>query len=124
MDKSSSLGMPMAPLEHIQEVQIIKSWGCPRHPLVLHQSVSGHLSNTMFLFVHAISAISWSVCCFSFQYCVVCFVLLNKRVDPSKVCFVERHAPLPLSRTLLFSISLSCECSLFLVLRLGFHFMF
>src|SRR6266480_3448307 len=57
MDKSSSLGMPMAPLEHIQEVQIIKAWGCPRHPLVLHQSVSGQLSCTMFLFVHAISVI-------------------------------------------------------------------
>src|SRR6266480_467029 len=101
-----------------------QDWGYPRHPLVLHQSVSGHLSCTMFLFVHAISAISWSVRCFSFQYCVVCFVLLNKRVDPSKVCFGERHAPLSLSRILLFSISLSCECSLFLVLRLGFHFMF
>src|SRR6266567_9244515 len=102
MDKSSSLGMPMAPLEYIQEVKIIKAWGCPRHPLVLHQSGSGHLSNTMFLFVHAISAISWSIRCFSFQYCVVCFVLLNKIVGPNKVCFGERHAPLSLSRTLYF----------------------
>src|SRR6266480_5904506 len=100
MDKSSSLGMPMAPLEHIQEVKIIKAWGCPRYPLVLHQSVSGRLSNTMLLFVLAINAISWSVRCLSFQYCVVCFVLLNKRVDPSKVCFGERHAPLSLYRTL------------------------
>src|SRR6266567_3060238 len=77
-----------------------QSLGMPRHPLVLHQSVSGHLSYTMFLFVHAISAISWSVRCFSFQYCVVCFVLLNKIVDPRKLFFGDRHAPLSLSRTL------------------------
>ena len=61
---------------------------------------------------------------FSFQQCVVSFVVLNKRVDPSKLCFGERHAPLSLSRTLQFSLSLSCECSLFLVLRVVLHFMF
>src|SRR6266567_3868733 len=37
---------------------------------------------------------------FSFQYCVLSFVVLNKRVDPSKLCFGKRHAPLSLSRTL------------------------
>src|SRR6266480_3583922 len=74
MDKSSSLGMPMAPLEHIQELQIIKAWGCPRHPLVLHQSISGRLSNTMFLFVHAICVILGASVVLVFSISLFCFV--------------------------------------------------
>src|SRR6266480_3094824 len=77
-----------------------QSLGMPPAPSCSSSSISGRLSNTMFLFIHAISAISWSVRCLSLQYCVVCFVFLNKIVDPSKVCSGERHALLSLSRTL------------------------
>ena len=81
-------------------------------------------------FMHYVFILSCNKCyllerpLFSFQYCVVSFAMMNKIVDPSKPCFGERHAPLSLPRTLQFSFLLSCECSLFLVLRLAFCFMF
>ena len=97
--KAQAWGCPTAPLEHSRSTNH-QSLGMPPAPSCSSSSISGRLSNTMFLFVHAISVYSWSVRCFSFQYCFVCFVLLNKWLDPSKVCFGERHAPLSLSRTL------------------------
>ena len=44
-------------------------------------------------------------------------------MDPSNICFGERHAPFALPRTLYFSLSLFYECSLLLAkhLTLVFH---
>src|SRR6266480_2498082 len=84
MDKSSSLGMPMAPIGAYSRSTNHQSLGMPETPSCSSSSISGRLSNTTFLFVHAISVRSWSVRCFSFQYFFVCFILLNKLLDPSK----------------------------------------
>src|SRR6266480_7248205 len=96
----------------------------PEAPSCSSSSISGRLSNTMFLFVHAISVYSWSVRCFSFQYCVVCFVLLNKRVDPAKFVLERDTLRYHCLEHSSFRFHYPAKCSLFLVLRLVFHFMF
>jgi hypothetical protein len=63
---------------------------------------------------------SWSVSCFSFQFCLVLFAAINGWTPTNFLwrSFLAFHLP----RTLRFSILSFNECSLFLLLHLVFIF--
>jgi hypothetical protein len=63
---------------------------------------------------------SWSVSCFSFQFCLVLFSSINGWTPTNFfwISFLAFHLP----RTLRFSLLSFNECSLFLLLRLVFIF--
>jgi hypothetical protein len=63
---------------------------------------------------------SWSVSCFSFQFCLVLFAAINGWTPTNSFwrSFLAFHLP----RTLCFSLVSFNECSLFLELRLAFDF--
>jgi hypothetical protein len=63
---------------------------------------------------------SWSVSCFSFQFCLVLFAAINGWT-PTNFFWRSRLA-FHLPRTLCFSLLSFNECSLFLLLRLVFVF--
>jgi hypothetical protein len=63
---------------------------------------------------------SWSISCFSFQYCLVFFAAINGWTPTNsfwRICLAF-HLP----RTFRFSLLSFNECSLFLELRLAFDF--
>jgi hypothetical protein len=63
---------------------------------------------------------SWSASCFSFQFCLVLFPVIN--VWTLTNFFWRSCLAFHLPRTLRFSLLLFNECSLFLELRLAFVF--
>jgi hypothetical protein len=69
MDKSSTLGMPSTP-RNIQELQASKLGDAPEAPL-RHRQKSGHLSTHYIFIASRIMRFSWSISCFSFQFCLV-----------------------------------------------------
>jgi hypothetical protein len=62
----------------------------------------------------------WSISCFSFQFCLVLFAVINGWTPTNSFwrSFLAFHLP----RTLRFSLLSFNECSLFLELRLVFNF--
>src|SRR6266480_4809964 len=95
-----------------------QAWGCPRHPWNIFDkyksSKLGDSPGILLFFIkyfrsslkHYVFIRSCNKCLFLerplFQFSVLfcLFFLLNKWLDPSKVCFGETHAPFSLSRTL------------------------
>jgi hypothetical protein len=63
---------------------------------------------------------SWSVNCFSFQFCLVLFAAINAWTPTNS--FWRSCLAFHLPRTLCFSLLSFNECSLFLELRLAFDF--
>jgi hypothetical protein len=63
---------------------------------------------------------SWSVSCFSFQFCLVLFAAINGWTPTN--FFWRSCLAFHLPRTLYFSLLSFNECSLFLLLRLAFVF--
>jgi hypothetical protein len=118
MDKNSSLGMPMHP-RNIQEVQASKLGDAPEAPF-LHRQKLGHLSTHYIFIASCTMCFSWSVSCFSFQFCLVFFAAINGWTLTNFFwrSFLAFHLP----RTLRFSLLSFNECSLFLEMRLAFVF--
>jgi hypothetical protein len=115
MDKSSSLGMPTHPKKYPRGTSV-KAWGCPR----LHRQKLGHLSTHYIFITSCTMRFSWSVSCFSFQFCLVLFAVINgwTPINSFWRSFLAFHLP----RTLRFSLLSFNKCSLFLELRLVFDF--
>jgi hypothetical protein len=77
--KAQAWGCPCTP-RNIQEIQASKLGHVPEAPL-LHRQKLDHLS-THYIFIASFTMhFSWSVSCFSFQFCFVC---CNKWFDPNK----------------------------------------
>jgi hypothetical protein len=70
MDKSSKIGDAHITPRNIQEVQASKLGDAPEAPL-LHRQKLGHLSTHYIFIASCIIHFSWSVSCFSFQFCLV-----------------------------------------------------
>jgi hypothetical protein len=118
MDKSSSLGMPTRPKKYPRGTSV-KAWDAPEAPL-LHRQKSGHLSTHYIFIASCTMRFSWSVTCFSFQFCLVLFAAINGWTPTN---FLWRSClAFHLPRTLSFSLLSFNECSLFLELRLAFDF--
>jgi hypothetical protein len=71
---------------NIQEVQASKLGNVPEAPL-LHRQKSGHLSTHYIFIASCIMHFSWSVSCFSFQFCFVLFAAI--KVGPQQIYFGE-----------------------------------
>jgi hypothetical protein len=61
---------------NIQEVQASKLGDAPEAPLLDRQK-SGHLSTPYIFIASSTMRFSWSVSCFSFQFCLVLFAAIN-----------------------------------------------
>jgi hypothetical protein len=61
---------------NIQEVQASKLADAPEAPL-LHRQKSCHLSKHYIFIASCIMCFSWSIHCFSFQFCLVLFATIN-----------------------------------------------
>jgi hypothetical protein len=61
---------------NIQEVQASKLGDAPKTPL-LHLQKTGHLSTHYIFIALCIIRFSWSISCFSFQFCFVLFAVIN-----------------------------------------------
>jgi hypothetical protein len=118
MDKSSSLGIPTHPKKYPRGTSI-KAWDAPEAPL-LHRQKSGHLSTHYIFIALCIMRFSWSVSCFSFQFCLVLFAAKNSWTPTN--FFWRSCLAFHLPRTLRFSLLSFNGCSLFLELRLAFFF--
>jgi hypothetical protein len=118
MDKSSSLGMPITP-RNIQEVQASKLGDAPEAPL-LHRQKSGHLSIRYIFIASCIMCFSWSISCFSFQFCLALFAAINGWIPTN--FFWRSCLAFHLPKHFVFHSNRFNECSLFLELRLAFDF--
>ena len=91
MDKSSSLGMPMAPQEIFKRYKR-QSLGMPRSIPIFITKVSGHFSMRLFLLLLMICVIlGASLFLFSVLFC---FVLSNKWLDPIIFVLEKTHSVL------------------------------
>jgi hypothetical protein len=81
--------MPMHPKKYPRSISV-KAWGCPEAPL-LHRQKSGHLSNTIFLLLHALSFFLERQLFLLLVF--FCFVCCNKWLD--HIIFVLEKAMLP-----------------------------
>jgi hypothetical protein len=104
---------------NIQEVQASKLGDAPETPL-LHRQKSDHLSTHYIFIASCIMHFSWSISCFSFQFCLVLFSAINGWTPTNS--FWRSYLAFHLPRTLRFSLLSFNECSLFLELRLVFDF--
>jgi hypothetical protein len=86
---------------NIQELQASKLGDAPEAPL-LHRQKSGHLSTHYIFIASCIMCFSWSVSCFSFQFCLVLFTVINGWTPTNSFCrsCLTFHLP----RTLRFSL--------------------
>jgi hypothetical protein len=116
--KAQDSGCPRTP-RNIQEVQASKLGDAPEAPL-LHRWKSGHISTHYIFIASCTMHFSWSVCCFSFQFCLVLFAAINVWTPTN--FFWRSCLAFHLPRTLYFSLLSFNECSLFLELRLAFIF--
>jgi hypothetical protein len=105
---------------NIQEVQASKLEDAPEAPL-LHRQKSGHLSTHYIFIASCTMRFSWSVSCFSFQFCIVSFAAINGWTPTNS--FWRSCLAFHLPRTLCFSLLSFNECFLFLELRLVFIFL-
>jgi hypothetical protein len=97
----------------------LKLGDAPEAPL-LHRQKSGHLSTHYIFIASCIMHFSWSVRCFSFQFCLVLFAAINGWTPTNS--FRRSCLAFHLPRTLRFLLLSFNECSLFLELRLAFVF--
>jgi hypothetical protein len=104
---------------NIQEVQVSKLGDAPEAPL-LHRQKSGHLSTHYIFIASCTMRFSWSVSCFSFQFCLVLFGAINGWTPTN--FFWRSCLAFHLPRILRFSLLSFNECSLFLELHLAFIF--
>jgi hypothetical protein len=74
--KAQAWGCPCITPRDIQEVQASKLGDAPEAPL-LHRQKLGHLSIRYIFIASCIMHFSWSVSCFSFQFCLVLFAVIN-----------------------------------------------
>jgi hypothetical protein len=116
--KAQTWGCPRTP-RNIKEVQASKLGDAPEAPL-LHRQKSGHLSTHYIFIASCPMCFSWSVSCFSFQFCLVLFAAINGWTPTNS--FSRSCLAFHLPRTLRFSLLSFNECSLFLLLRLVFDF--
>jgi hypothetical protein len=117
--KAQDWGCPCITPRKIQEVQASKLGDAPEAPL-LHRQKSGHLSRHYIFIASCTMCFSWSISCFSFQFSLVLFVVINGWTPTNFLCrsCLAFHLP----RTLHFYSYCFNECSLFLELRLVFVF--
>jgi hypothetical protein len=116
--KAQAWRCPCTP-RNIKEVQVSKLGDAPEAPL-LHRQISGHLSTHYIFIASCTMHFSWSISCFSFQFCLVLFDTINGWTPTNffwRICLAF-HLP----RTLCFSLLSFNECSFFLELRLAFDF--
>jgi hypothetical protein len=99
--KKLKLGMSMQPPRNIQEVQASKLGDAPEAPL-LHRQKSGHLSTRYIFIALCTMRFSWSVSCFSFQFCLVLFA--DKWLDPNKFLSEKSHCFLFAKNTPFFTL--------------------
>jgi hypothetical protein len=74
--KNLKLGDAHVTPRNIQEVQVSNLEDAPEAPL-LHRQKSGHVSTHYIFIASCIMRFSWSVSCFSFQFCLVLFAAIN-----------------------------------------------
>jgi hypothetical protein len=87
---------------NIKEVQASKLGDAPEAPL-LHRQKSGHLSTHYIFIASCIMRFSWSVRCFSFQFCLVLFAAINSLI--TSCCFGGRLTPFFIAKnTLVFTL--------------------
>jgi hypothetical protein len=116
--KKLKLGDAHAPQE-ISKRYKRQSLGCPRGT-PSSSAKKGHISTHYIFIVSCTIHFSWSVSCFSFQFCLVLFDAINGWTPTN---FFRRSClAFHLPRTLRFSLLSFNECSLFLLLRLAFDF--
>jgi hypothetical protein len=118
MDKSSSLGIPTHPKKYLRGTSI-KAWGCPRGTPSSSAKIRSTF-NILYFYCFMHYAFSWSVSCFSFQFCLVLFSAINGWTPTN--FFWRSCLAFYLPRTLHFSLLSFNECSLFLLLHLVFVF--
>jgi hypothetical protein len=117
MDKRSSLGMPTHPNKYPRGTSV-KAWGCPRGTPSSSAKIRSPF-NTLYFYCF-MQHFSWSISCFSFQFCLVLFAAINGWTPTYS--FWRSCLAFHLPRTLRFSLLSFNECSLFLLLRLVFIF--
>jgi hypothetical protein len=104
---------------NIQEVQASKLGDALEAPL-LHRQKSGHLSKHYIFIASCIMHFSWSVSCFSFQFCLVLFAAINGWTPT--IFFGEVSLLFVCQEHSVFHSYRFNECSLFLELHLVFDF--
>jgi hypothetical protein len=116
--KAQGWGCPRTP-RNIQEVRVSKLGDAPE-ALLLHRQKSGHLSTHYIFIASCTMSFCWSVSCFSFQFSLVLFAVINGWTPTNSFWWncLAFHLP----RTLCFSLLSFNECSLFLELCLAFVF--
>jgi hypothetical protein len=87
---------------------------------LLHRQKSGHLSTHYIFIASCIMGFSWSVSCFSFQFCLVLFAAINGWTQ--QISFGEVALLFICQEHSVFHSYRFNECSLFLELCLAFDF--
>jgi hypothetical protein len=116
--KAQAWGWACHPKKYPRGISV-KAWDAPEAPL-LHRQKSGHLSTHYIFIASCTMRFSWSVSCFSFQFCLVLFAAINRWTLTN--FFWRSCLAFHLPRTFCFSLLQFNECSLFLELRLVFNF--
>ena len=104
---------------YIQEVQASKLGDSQGIPIFINK-ISGHFTGRFIFIASQTMCCSWRVSCFCFQFSLVC--LLYYLVGSQLYLFWRETRSTFMPRTLQFSLSLFCECSLLLALRLALVF--
>jgi hypothetical protein len=117
--KKLKLGDAHITPKNIQEVHASKLGDTPEAPL-LHRQKSGHLSTHYIFIASCIMRFSWSVSCFSFQFCLVFFAAING-CTPTNF-FWRSCLAFHLPRILRFSLLSFNKCSSFSATAFSFHF--
>jgi hypothetical protein len=120
MEKSSSLGIPMSPLEISKKYKRQSLGTPPRHPFFIGKN-QVTFQHTIFLLLHALCVFLGASVVFSFQFCLVLFAAINGWTPTNS--FWRSCLAFHLPRTFRFSLLSFNECSLFLELRLAFDFL-
>jgi hypothetical protein len=105
---------------NIQEVQASKLGDAPEAPL-LHRQKSGHLSTHSIFIASCTMRFSWSVSCFSFQFCLVLFAAINGWTPTNS--FWRSCLTFHLPRTLSFSLLPFQRVFSFSRTAFSFHFL-
>ena len=95
---------------YIQEVQASKLGDSQGIPFFINKT-SGYFTGRYIFIASYTMCCSWRVSCFCFQFSLVC--LLQYLVGSQQYLFWRETRSTFMPRTLQFSLSLFCECSLF-----------
>ena len=104
---------------YIQEVQASKLGDAQGIPIFINKNMSYFTGRYIFIASYTMCC-SCSVSCFCFQFSLVC--LLQYLVGSQQYLFWTEARSTFMPRTLQFPLSLFCECSLLLALRLALVF--